>query len=73
MNSIRKQIVHYSTTDTEYRQKHLQVKSREEMEKLQSERENLPEYYKRQIQLSLEGFDKTMQLLEDFNKTLFPS
>ena len=73
LNSIRKQIVHYSTTDTEYRQKHLQVKTREEMEKLQQEREDLPNYYKRQIQLSIEGFEKTMQLLEDFNKSLFAS
>jgi hypothetical protein len=71
LNSIRKQIVHYTTTDTDYRKKHLQVKSREEMENLQTEREGLPEYYKKQIQLTLEGFEKTIYLLEDFNKVLF--
>lgn len=73
LNSIRKQIVHYTTTDTDYRQKHLQVKTREEMERLQTEREALPEYYKTQVQLTLQGFEKAMFLLENFNRTLFPS
>lgn len=72
LNAIRKQIVHYSTTDTDYRQRHLKVKTREEMEQLQAERESLPEYYKEQIKLTLTGFEKTMSLLEDFNKNLFP-
>jgi hypothetical protein len=73
LNAIRKQIVHYMTTDTDYRQRHLQVKNRGEMEKLQAERESLPKYYKKQIQLTLDGFEKTMHLLEDFNKVLFPT
>ncbi|HWC54900.1 MAG TPA: Cthe_2314 family HEPN domain-containing protein, partial [Chitinophagaceae bacterium] len=71
LNSLRRQIVHYTTTDTDYRHRHLQVKDRETMELLQSERESLPEYYKRQIKLSLDGFEKTMQLFEEFNSTLF--
>lgn len=72
LNSIRKQIVHYTTTDTDYKQRHLKVKTREEMEILQAEREGLPEYYKNQIKLTLEGFEKTILLLEDFNRVLFP-
>ena len=71
LNELRKQVVHYTTTDTDYRHKHLQIKDRIAMEVLHSERENLPEYYKEQIQLSLVGFEKTMQLLEEFNTILF--
>jgi hypothetical protein len=72
LNSIRKKIVHYTTTATDYKQRHLKVKTREEMEILQAEREGLPEYYKNQIKLTLEGFEKTLHLLEDFNRVLFP-
>jgi len=72
LNSFRKQIVHYTTTDTDFRQKHIFVKNRAEMENLQFERERIPEYYKNQIKLTIEGFEKSLLLLEEFNKLLFP-
>jgi hypothetical protein len=74
LNETRKQVVHYTTTDTNYRYSHLQIPTdKEAMIALQAKRTSLPEYYKKQIQLTLEGFKKTMQLLEEFNDVLFPN
>ena len=73
LNNIRKQIVHYTTTDTDYRQRHLEsFKDREAMIQLQNDRKNLPEYYKTQNKLTIDGFEKTMLLLEEFNLVMFP-
>jgi hypothetical protein len=72
LNKLRKQIVHYTTTDTDYRQKHLQIPmDKAAMILLQKEREELPGYYKNHINLTLAGFEKTMLLFEEFNASLF--
>jgi hypothetical protein len=64
LNEIRKQIVHYTSLSTEYKRKHLQsVHSREEIEELQAEREELADFYKRHISLTLEGYENTLLFL----------
>lgn len=74
LNKMRRQIVHYATTDTDYNRRHLfNSSNREAMTILQVQREALPEYYKNQIKLTLEGFEKTMLLIEEFNSILFTS
>ncbi|HEK22159.1 Cthe_2314 family HEPN domain-containing protein [Mucilaginibacter sp.] len=72
VNRIRKRIVHYATSDTDYKNNHLKHSSnKEKMEKLQSERMSLPEFYQNQIKLTIEGFEKTLLLLEEFDDALF--
>jgi hypothetical protein len=65
LNELRKRIVHYFTTDTDYRHTHLLAIERSDMEKLQSEREGLPNYYKLELQRTIEGFERTLFLLEE--------
>lgn len=73
LNELRKQIVHYNSTDTQYNSKHLEFSSsRQEMETLHAERESLPEFYKEQIKFTIEGFEKTLLLLEEINLVNFP-
>lgn len=73
LNEMRKQIVHYTTSQTEYKYLHLTKGSgnKQEMEKIQFERESLPDYFKSHIVLTLEGFGKTLQLLEEISDALF--
>lgn len=72
LNRIRKQIVHYTTSDTDYKYKHLDNSSdRQAMEILQAEREGLAEFYKRHIGFTLQGFEKTLYFLEELNQVLF--
>jgi len=73
LNMLRKQIVHYYTTDTQYNSEHLELASdREKMEALHAEREALPDFYKQQIQHTIEGFQRTLQMLEEVNSAYFP-
>lgn len=72
LNGKRKQIVHYSTTETEYKYEHLKGSgNKEAMEKLQHEREALADFYKQHIALTLSGFEKTLLLLEEISNKLF--
>lgn len=66
MNEKRKEVVHYLTHDTDFRHKHIDaVGEREEIEKLIKERDGLPDFFKSQIKLSLDGFEKTILLIEE--------
>jgi hypothetical protein len=44
---------------------------KEEMEKIQAEREGLPEYYKRHIELTFDGLERALLFLEEVSNTLF--
>ena len=71
LNEKRKQIVHYRTTNTEYTSKYaMSGDDTDKLKKLHFERERLPEYYKKHVQLSLIGFEKTLKLLEETNVLL---
>ena len=73
LNEKRKQVVHYTTSEIEYQYKHLEkgVSNREEMEKIQLEREDIADFYKRHIALTFEGFEKSLLLLEEISNVLF--
>jgi hypothetical protein len=73
LNKKRKQIVHYATSDTDFRDKHLKsVHDKEAIESLQNDREYLAEYYKNHISYTLNGFEKTLLFLDEITPTLFP-
>ena len=72
LNSKRKQVVHYTTTNTNDKYRHLfNSGNREEIEKWIRERNEIPDYFKNQINLTIEGFYYTFTLLEKIGKTLF--
>lgn len=68
LNQMRKEVVHYTTSDTAFKHAHLETSgNREKMEKLQHERESLPDFYKAHIDLTLKGFELTLLLLEEIS------
>lgn len=72
INSKRKEIVHYTSSDTESKYKLMFNKGeREEVETWVSERHRIADEFKNQIDISIEGFYQTMLMLEEINKTLF--
>ena len=72
LNKMRKQIVHYTTSDTEFKHKHLErANDKKGMQELQQEREYTADFYKKHIASTLKGFEKTLLLLEDINPILF--
>jgi len=72
LNKMRKQIVHYTTSDTDFKHKHLERTSdKEAMQALQSEREYIADFYKNHISLTLTGLEKTLLFFEDINPKLF--
>jgi hypothetical protein len=73
LNDKRKRIVHYVSTETDFKYKHLDkgVDNLSEMDAIQLERESFPEFYKEQISLSIEGYEKTLLLLEEMSSVLF--
>lgn len=73
LNKIRKKIVHYTTSDTDFKHKHLKVSGdKEAMQELQDERELIADFYRNHINLTLTGFYKTLSFIEDINPKLFP-
>lgn len=73
LNKMRKQIVHYNTSRTDFNHKHLDlVNDKDGMYELQAEREKLPDFYKNHITLAIEGFKKTLLFIEEINPSLFP-
>ena len=73
LNDIRKQVVHYTTSETDFKYQHLEKGAidKEAMEKIQAAREALPDFYKNHITLTLVGMEKTLLLLEEITNTLF--
>jgi len=72
LNGKRKQIVHFATLATDYRHQHLEVSDDiDKLEILQRERENIADYFKEHISLTLEGFEKTLLFLEEISENLF--
>lgn len=70
-NNIRKGIVHYRMLETEYSSKHLDsLHNREAMEKLQSEKESYPSFYKEHLEKSITGFEKSIELINDYKELL---
>jgi hypothetical protein len=67
-NSHRKMIVHHRSLETKFRSDHTKSFSRkEEMEKIVRERDELPEYFKNHIELTLIGFEKALDLVSKRN------
>ena len=72
INAKRKEIVHYSSSDTDLKYKHLFTKgSKEEVQKWIEERHQIPDFFKRQIEVSIEGFYQTLKMLEEIDKIIF--
>lgn len=73
LNEQRKEIVHYTTTATKFKQQHLEkVSDKTGMEKLLADRMNIADFYKEHINLTLLGFEKTLSFMEEISPTLFP-
>lgn len=65
-NSYRRMIVHHRGLETKFRFDHLKAASnQEEMEKLIKYRNELPEYFKMHIGLTLIGFEKALKLISE--------
>ncbi len=73
LNKKRKQIVHHSTSNTNYKNAHLKNASdRGAMSQLHNEHLKLADFYKSHINYTLIGFEKTLAFIEDINPELFP-
>ncbi len=72
LNGKRKEIVHYTSSDTDVRYKHLSVATEKEgIEKWIEARNSIPDFFKEQMPISLEGFYQTITLLEIIDKEMF--
>ena len=73
LNERRKEVVHYTTIETNYKYQQMEKGSsnREAMEIIQSEREALPDFYKKHIDLTLQGMEHTLSLLKEITNDLF--
>lgn len=72
INSKRKEIVHYTSSDTGLKYKLIFNKgNKEDVEAWVKERHEIADFYKEQIAISLEGFYQTVTMLEEIDKTLF--
>lgn len=68
LNKKRKNTVHYITSDTEFKYRHLErIIDKESMQALQSERENLADFYKKHLSLTITGFEKTLLFLDEIS------
>ncbi|MEQ9438078.1 MAG: Cthe_2314 family HEPN domain-containing protein [Cyclobacteriaceae bacterium] len=69
LNSKRKEVVHYSTIETDFKHGHLiDPTDRDVIEKLMNDQKSLPDYFKNQLQLSIQGFEKTILFIEEINQ-----
>lgn len=67
LNRLRKLIVHYRQKDTYFRfewMKH--INDKEAIEKLQQEKDELPELLKKQMKLTIKGFESTILLIKEY-------
>lgn len=66
LNSHRKLIVHHRGSETKFKFDHLKAGSnKEQMEDLIHNRDGLPEYFKKHIELTLIGFEKSLNLISE--------
>lgn len=73
LNKKRKRIVHYTSSDTDFKQKHLEITTDKiALQSLETERDFLADFYKNHISLTLTGFEKTLLFLDEINPILFP-
>jgi len=66
LNKLRKEIVHYYQFETIYKEKFISVNNSEiEVKKLWEWKKNMPNYFKEQLEFSLEGFYNMYKLIEN--------
>jgi hypothetical protein len=71
LNKKRRQVVYYTTFNTELKYKHLEgLTSEETIENLQAEKEGLADFYKQHISLTLSGYEHTLFFLEEISSEL---
>ncbi len=68
MNKKRKEIVHAASADTTYRKAFFQNSDAPvELKKIIQERKNLPTYFKKHIEYSIIGFEKSLNLINEIS------
>ena len=66
INEIRKKVVHYRQLETDFATRHLDAMfEREEVEKIQTEKEGYPNFYKTQLNNAIKGFEKCMKFIQE--------
>jgi hypothetical protein len=73
LNNIRKQIVHYFSSNSQFTHQFIFAKDEDAVRKLIEERLKIPEFYKEQNVLCLIGFEKTVYLLEEIGNHQKPT
>lgn len=69
-NSTRKNIVHYVSSNTTFNNAHLEnVDNKNRISELMTEREKYPDFFNRQIQFTIEGLIKVLNLFDEYNMT----
>lgn len=72
LNKKRKQIVHYTNSNTDFSHKHFEVSDdKEAVQANQDERKGLADFYKNHIALTRTGIEKTLLFLEEVNAILY--
>jgi hypothetical protein len=70
INNKRIDVVHYITNDTAFKHKHIEAVTNEQaILDLLAARDALPEYFEDQINLTLDGFVRTVQFIEEVTST----
>jgi hypothetical protein len=72
LNNLRKKIVHYTSIGTEYDSLHASSAfvDLDSMSDLQNKRLGWPEYFKAQIEFSIDGMSRTIQYLDFLSQCL---
>lgn len=69
INKRRIEIVHYTSLGTTHKRQHIKDPfNRQQIEKLIEERNSRPEYFKRHIKLTQDGFERTVLLIDEITK-----
>jgi len=74
MNGLRKDIVHYHTSDTNFKYEHLErasTNAETEAHEMQQKREGMADFYKQHISVTIEGLEKTLLLLGEIDAALY--
>lgn len=69
INKVRKNVVHFRQLETDYYTKHIDfAHDRNEIERLQNEKEKFADDFNTQLNKTIIGFEKTIKLLAEFNE-----